>query len=274
MRFRGIREEDDNIAWIDGKWVNDMERAEQLRIYDEYYREVIFPSYGDDPTNWPIEAVERWAAYSRLERVNRCMGDLLEFAIEYFSEARNEGNPGNWDGFDLTKKEDAAEFHREITDMMNRVSNEDTNAKVAVAAPRGHAKSSYLSKAFPIHELLYRRRRYMLLISETPKVAKANLDWIRDQIKYNRKLREDFGELLSERDKANIQDNNEGFIAWERDGESRHQVALLESASFGRAIRGVNSKLMRPYIIVLDILERSRLGVNAFKQQHRCAIRN
>src|SRR5690625_6242733 len=81
-RFRGIRGEDDNIAWIDGKWVNDMERAEQLRIYGEYYREVIFPTYGDDPTNWPIEAVERWAAYSRLERVNRCMGDLLEFAIE------------------------------------------------------------------------------------------------------------------------------------------------------------------------------------------------
>src|SRR5690625_5955748 len=106
------------------------------------------------------------------------MGYLLEFAIEYISEARNEGNLGNWDGFDLTKKEDAAEFHREITDMMNRVSNEDTNAKVAVAAPRGHAKSSYLSKAFPIHELLYRRRRYMLFISENTKIEKANIYYI------------------------------------------------------------------------------------------------
>src|SRR5690625_578925 len=274
MRFRGIREEDDNIAWIDGKWVNDMERAEQLRIYDEYYREVIFPSYGDDPTNWPIEAVERWAAYSRLERVNRCMGDLLEFAIEYFSEARNEGNPGNWDGFDLTKKEDAAEFHREITDMMNRVSNEDTNAKVAVAAPRGHAKSSYLSKAFPIHELLYRRRRYMLLISETPKVAKANLDWIRDQIKFNDKLRADFGGLLSHKDKANIQDNNEGFIAWEAYGETRSQVALLESASVGGAIRGRNWNGMRPDLIVLDDLEDARSGGNASTPEQREQLRD
>lgn len=274
MRFRGIREEDDNIAWIDGKWLNDVERAEQLRIYDEYYREVIFPTYGDDPTNWPIEAVERWVAYSRLERISRCMGDLLEFAIEYFSEARNPGNPGNWDGFDLTKKEDAAEFHREITDMMNRVSNEDTNAKVAVAAPRGHAKSSYLSKAFPIHELLYRRRRYMLLISETPKVAKANLDWIRDQIKYNKKLREDFGELLSEKDKANIQDNNEGFIAWERDGESRRQVALLESASVGGSIRGRNWNGMRPDLIVLDDLEDARSGGNASTPEQRSQLRD
>lgn len=266
--------EDDIIAWIDGRWLNDDERAEQLRIYDEYYNEVIFPAYGDDPSNWPIEAVERWTTYSRLERVHRCMGDLLEFVIEYFSEARNPGNPGNWDGFDLARKEDAAEFHREITDMMNRVSNVDTNAKVAVAAPRGHAKSSYLSKAFPMHELLYRRRRYLLLISETPKVAKANLDWIRDQIKYNRKLREDFGELLSEKDKANIQDNNEGFIAWEKRGESRYQVALLESASVGGAIRGRNWNGMRPDLIVLDDLEDVRPGGNASTPEQRAALRD
>ncbi len=245
-----------------------------MRVYDEYYDKIVFPTYGEDPSGWPIEAIERWETYSRLRRVNRCVGDLLEFVIEYFSEARNEGNPGNWDGFDLTKKSDAAEFHVEITDMMNRVSNEDTNAKVAVAAPRGHAKSSYLSKAFPLHELLYRRRRYMLLISETPKVAKANLDWIRDQIKYNDKLREDFGDLLSQKDKANIQDNNEGFIAWEQDGESRKQVALLESASVGGAIRGRNWDGMRPDLIILDDLEDARPGGNASTPEQREALRD
>lgn len=174
----------------------------------------------------------------------------------------------------MTKKEEAADFHVEITGMMNHVSNEDTNAKVAVAAPRGHAKSSYLSKAFPLHELLYRRRRYMLLISETPKVAKANLDWIRDQIKFNDKLRKDFGELLSKKDKANIQDNNEGFIAWEQDGESRRQVALLESASVGGAIRGRNWNGMRPDLIVLDDLEDARPGGNASTQEQRSALRD
>jgi len=245
-----------------------------LRIYDEYYRDVVFANYGDDPNDWPIEAIERWEIYRRLERVERCKGDLLEFVIEYFSDARNEDNPGNWDGFDLTDKSEAAEFHVEITEMMNRVSNEDTNAKVAVAAPRGHAKSSYLSKAFPLHELLYRRRRYMLLISETPKVAKANLDWVRDQIKYNAKLRADFGELLSQKDKANIQDNNEGFIAWEQDGETRNQVALLESASVGGAIRGRNWNGMRPDLIVLDDLEDARPGGNASTPEQREALRD
>jgi len=114
----------------------------------------------------------------------------------------------------------------------------------------------------------------MLLISETPKVAKANLDWIRDQIKYNEKLREDFGELLSQKDKANIQDNNEGFIAWEKDGESRRQVALLESASVGGAIRGRNWNGMRPDLIILDDLEDARPGGNASTPEQRSALRD
>lgn len=157
---------------------------------------------------------------------------------------------------------------------MNDVSNVNTNDKVAVAAPRGHAKSSYLSKAFPLHELLYRRRRYTLLISETPKVAKGNLDWIRDQIKYNKKLRQDFGELLSPRDQANIQDNNEGFIAWTQDGESKKQIALLESASVGGAIRGRNWNQTRPDLIVLDDLEDARPGGNASTPEQRAALKD
>src|SRR5699024_10422457 len=209
-----------------------------------------------------------------LERVERCKGDMLEFAIEYFSEARNPGNPGNWEGFDLTAKDEAAEFHIEITDIMNDVSNEHINAKIAVAAPRGHAKSSYLSKDFPIHELVYRRRKYILIISETPRVAKGNLDWIRDQIKYNKKLRQDFGELLSPRDKANIQDNNEGFIAWEKDGDYRNQIALLESASVGGAIRGRNWNNTRPDLIILDDLEDARPGGNASTPEQRAALRD
>src|SRR5690625_5023010 len=120
------------------------------------------------------EYYEHRTELERLERINRCEGNLLEFSIEYFSEARNPGNNGNWEGFDITDVSEAADFHVEIADLMNDVSNVNKNDKVAVAAPRGHAKSSYLSKAFPLHELLYRRRRYTLLISETPKVAKRS----------------------------------------------------------------------------------------------------
>ena len=263
------------IAWMDGEWFDDDQRREALRIYDDYFRNFIYPEYGDDPANWPEEAIERFALWSRLERVERCKGDLLEFALEYFSEARNPGNGGNWDGFDIADKSEAAAFHREISDVMNEVSMVRTNDKVAVAAPRSHAKSTYLSKAFPVHEIVYRLRKYIIIISETPTVSRGNMQWIRDQLKYNAKLRADFGPLLSPRDQSNITDNSDEFIAWHPDGNDndvRRQIAFVQSASTGQALRGRNWNGMRPDLIICDDLEDARPGGNASTPEQRAKL--
>ena len=265
------------MAWVDGRWLDRDEREELFELYDEYFFDAIIPTYGDDPANWPIEAVERWPVYQKLERVRRCEGNLLEFAIEYFGEARNPGNPGNWEGFDVASVDEAADFHREITDIMNEVSMRERNAKVAVAAPRSHAKSSYLSKAFPVHEVVYRLRKYIIIISETPKVAQSNMEWIRNQLKYNKKLREDFGPLLSPKDQANIRDNSDGFIAWHPDPDDpdyRVQIALVEAASTGQALRGRNWDGSRPDLIILDDLEDARPGGNASTPEQRQALKD
>lgn len=264
------------MAWIDNRWLDHYEREELFAVYDEYFRE-IFDIYGDDPTNWPPEARDRFPIYSRLERVRRCEGDLLEFSLEYFSEARNPGNDGNWEGFDIADTNQAADFHKEIAEIIDDVSTVHTNDKVAVAAPRSHAKSTYLSKASPIREVVYRLRKYIIIISETPTVSKANMEWIRNQLKYNRKLREDFGPLLSPKDQANIRDNGEGFIAWHPDPDNpevRKQIALVEAASTGQALRGRNWNGTRPDLIILDDLEDARPGGNASTPEQRQALRD
>jgi predicted phage terminase large subunit-like protein len=157
---------------------------------------------------------------------------------------------------------------------MNVVSTEQVNAKIAAAAPRSHAKSTYLSKAFPVHEIVYRKRKYTIIISETPAVSKANMEWIRNQLKYNAKLREDFGPLLSPKDQANITDNSEAFIAWHPDGDSRKQIALVEAASTGQALRGRNWNGTRPDLIVCDDLEDARPGGNASTPEQRSKLRD
>lgn len=199
---------------------------------------------------------------------------MLEFSIEYFSEARNPGNDGNWEGFDVAQIEDAAKFHRELTEIMNVVSTEHINAKVAAAVSRSHGKSTYLSRAFPVSEIAYRKRKYVIIISETPTVAKANMEWIRNQFKFNKKLREDFGPLLSPRDQSNITDNSEEFIAWHPDGESKKQVALVQAASTGQALRGRNWNGTRPDLIICDDLEDSRPGGNASTSEQRQKLRD
>ncbi|WP_370458008.1 phage terminase large subunit [Thalassobacillus sp. CUG 92003] len=263
------------IAWVDQRWLYDEERKEMLALYTELI-ETYEVEYGADPSDWPPEAQENFLVWSKLERVERCKDDQLEFAIEYFSESRNPGNEGNWDGFDIEDKSEAPGFHEEIAGIMNEVSTEKVNAKVAVAAPRSHAKSTYLSKNFPVHQVVYRLRKYIIIISETPNVSKGNMEWIRNQMKFNEKLRADFGPLLSPKDQSNIQDNSESFIAWHLDstGEKRRQLSLVEAASTGQALRGRNWNGSRPSLIVMDDLEDARPGGNASTPEQRAKLKD
>jgi len=185
----------------------------------------------------------------------------------WFGENLNPDNPGNWvprynvpDGIDAYKlTELAPNFHVEICDIMNVVSTDVINEKIAVAAPRSHAKSSFLSKGFPIHEIVYRLRKYIIIISETPSVSTANLEWIKLQLTSNEKLRRDFGPLLNPKQQMNPKDNSSEFIAWEPKGEDgKKLLTLVQAASSGQALRGRNWNGVRPDLIVADDLEDKR----------------
>lgn len=244
---------------------------EYIDVLDEQY-----PSIDAlESAGYLEEYYEKATELERMERIQRCEVDTYEFALEYFSEAWNPDNPGNWEGFDVTSKDNAPEFHLEMTDIIDSVSSDKRNAKVAVAAPRSHAKSTWYTKAFPIHQVVYRLRKYIIIISETPTVATANMEWIRGQLKYNDKLRNDFGELLSPKDQANEKDNSEEFIAWHKDesGRKRH-LTLVQAASTGQALRGRNWNGSRPDLIVCDDLEDARPGGNASTPEQRNKLRD
>lgn len=262
------------MAWVNNQWITANERQELIDVYTEYLDGLDKKHGGTIPPDLLEDYFEKSRELERLNRIQRCDGNLLEFSIEYFSDARNADNDGNWDGFDVKRVNDAPTFHREITDIMNVVSSDTVNAKIAAAAPRSHAKSTYLSKAFPVSEIVYRKRKYIIIISETPSVSKANMEWIRNQLKYNDKLRADFGPLLSPKDQSNITDNSEAFIAWHPERDSRKQIALVEAASTGQALRGRNWNGSRPDLIVCDDLEDARPGGNASTPEQRSKLRD
>jgi predicted phage terminase large subunit-like protein len=202
--------------------------------------------------------------FDRISAIHRGETDLLFFAYYYFGEDANPENSGNWipqfntQDFD-TITDNAPEFHHEICGIMNVVSNSEKNKRVVVAAPRSHAKSSFLSKAFPIHELVYRKRKYIMLISETPSVASANLDWLKIQLTGNEALARDFGRLLSAKQQMNPKDNQSEFIAWEDLGEGKQKLlTLVQAASSGQALRGRNWNGVRPDLIICDDVDSEK----------------
>lgn len=183
---------------------------------------------------------------AQLRRIDRSETDSLYFMYEYFSDARNPGNDGNLIPIP-TRLEDAPVFHMELCNILNVVSNEELNARIGWAAPRGHAKSAYLSNMFPVHQICFNLRKYILIISETSDMSKKFIEWISQQLKYNEKLRNDFGELLSVQKQLNDKDNQEAFRTT--------SGILVESSAIGKRMRGKRNGAHRPDLVICDDLE-------------------
>src|SRR5699024_2075448 len=147
----------------------------------------------------------------RLRRIHRAEHDVLYFGMEYFSEDGNGENPDNLipEGVNVGN---AADFHRQLTDMLDDVTRGNVDRHIAYAVPRQHAKTAWLSNIFLLHQIVFRHKRYIVLFSETTDVAGDFITWGRYQLKLNDKLRRDYGELLHVQPSRNELDNKYEFI--------------------------------------------------------------
>ncbi|MCW6094558.1 phage terminase large subunit [Clostridium sporogenes] len=187
-------------------------------------------------------------AIKREYRVLRGEYDLLYFAYEYFSDTYNSENDNNLIP-NVYGIENAPDFHQELCGILDSL-NEDVRQKICWSVPRGHAKSAYLSNVLPVHQIVYKKRNYILIVSETEGMSRKFIEWVADQLKFNKKLREDFGILLHENKMANEQDNQEGFVTANN--------IRVQSASIGKQLRGARHGAFRPDLVILDDLESSK----------------
>ena len=86
-------------------------------------------------------------------------------------------------------------FHKEVIDTLL---NLDMGDKLAVVAPRGHAKSTLISLIYPLHRILFGEERFILLISESEMQSKYLLQTLGDEIEYNEKLHYFFGNRMGD----------------------------------------------------------------------------
>lgn len=236
------------MAWVGGRWLYQDEREDYLKAIEERLLKLRAVIKAGKQTEHHIDLLEKDVEeYKRVKRIHMCESDMLLFFYEYFSEARNEGNPDNLvptPDYDMDK---APDFHIKLCGILNTVSNINTTARIAWAASRGHAKSAYLSNAFPVHQIVYRKRKMILVISETAGGSAKFIRWCSGQLKYNDKLRADFGELLYTQKSRNEKDSENAFLTTTN--------IKMESTSLGMQIRGFRNGSVRPDLIILDDLE-------------------
>ncbi|MCD2368947.1 phage terminase large subunit [Bacillus sp. BS3(2021)] len=236
------------MAYVNGKWLDREERQERIDLLTERVRKLVALIKAGKATEYHIDTFRKdKAELTKLKRIHRSEVDMLYFFYEYFSEARNPGNPDNLVPTAEVDMNRAPDFHVKLSRILDSVSNKNRTARIAWAASRGHAKSAYLSNAFPVHEIVFRKRKMILIISETNAGSKKFIKWVANQLKYNLKLRDDFGVLLHEQKTRNEKDSEEAFLTT--------TGIKMEATSLGTQIRGFRNGSQRPDLIILDDLE-------------------
>lgn len=235
------------MAFVNGEWLEYSRRESYIAELKEEKELLTELLRRDDVFESDVSRLEEVLdEIDRAERIHRGEYDVLYFGMTYFSE---DGNPDNADNLvpTGTNVDNAADFHKELTEMLDNVSEEQVNRHIAYACPRSHAKTSWLSNIFILHQVVYRKKRYIVLFSETTDVAGDFISWGRYQLKLNSKLRDDFGELLEVKPSKNELDNKYEYIT-----SSRIKV---EAKGLGTQTRGLRHGSTRPDLFVLDDLE-------------------
>ena len=160
---------------------------------------------------------------------DKCATDFKLFCEYYLKDSF----PSPWSPFHdwLIKK---------LEDVTLKYDKEES--RNVIAAPRGHAKSTLCSFAYPLWCICYNYRKFIVIISATGAVAKEFLLNIRTELEFNENIRDDFGDLKDD----GLWNNSEVF--------TKNKV-FLTSKGAGTQIRGLNFNHTRPDLVIVDDLE-------------------
>jgi len=130
---------------------------------------------------------------------------------------------------------------------------------VAIAAPRGHAKSTAGTLAYGLAELLFRSSRFALIVSDTEAQATMFVGSIKQELQENKSLIDLFG----------LKKNEKGEVQFIKDTESDIIVQFIDGHTFRligkgaeQKLRGLNWNGTRPDLILIDDLENDELVMN------------
>ena len=158
----------------------------------------------------------------------------------------------------LSKRFDQASpsppFHRELWELAC-----SDHPNVAIAAPRGHAKSTAGTLAYGLAELLFRNSRFCLIVSDTEAQASMFLGAMKAELTENTDLIELFG----------LKKNEKNEVVLVKDTETDIIVAFEDGHLFRVIAKGAEQKLRglqwngtRPDLILIDDLENDELVMN------------
>ena len=142
---------------------------------------------------------------------------------------------------------DNAEFHREIWQYVC-----SPDSKVAIAAPRNHAKSTVVTHAYTLASVLFREQTYVIIVSDTVGQSVQFLGDIKKELVENEDLRNLFGV------REFLKDTEDDLICSMDDGH----LFRIQAKGSEQKLRGLKWKNRRPGLIVGDDMENDEIVMN------------
>ena len=188
-------------------------------------------------------------AEKRAERRALAESNIFWFARYYFPLFFNNATP---------------DFHWELADMARRMEMpraERGSMGFVVAAPRGHAKSTILTFLVVLYWIALRKKRFIVIVSDTATMAETFANDVRKQLEENTRLREDFGDLCGDTVVGRpLKWTSGDFTAAHKDQRGRPVFTTRVLArSTGAQFRGLRSGAYRPDAVMCDDLENDEL---------------
>lgn len=146
-----------------------------------------------------------------------------------------------------------ADFHREWWDLCC-----SSDKFVAIAAPRGHSKSTTITISYTLAEVLFRQRRYVLIVADTEAQAALFLGTIKQILYDSAQIHQLFGMEMGPKGVEFVKDTETDII-----------VKFADQTSFRIVAKGAEQKLrgmlwngQRPDLIIIDDLLNEELVAN------------
>ena len=188
------------------EWIRELDDGPDRELIDhEEYQKQLFRDYvlrKNDNMEKREELFGRFCSGEMLTGEKGLRKELAAFDLGYFGRA--------YLSHYFTRP--SPEFHEELDEIWETSVMKSKNpmkcakeisrmkgSRNAIAAPRGHAKSTNLTFKDDLHAALYGYKHYILILSDSSDQAEGFLDEIKTELEENADIIEDFGALKSDK---------------------------------------------------------------------------
>ena len=134
-------------------------------------------------------------------------------------------------------------LHEWLDAELPRMADAPEGVRLAIAAPRGEAKSTFVSLFFVLWAVLTGRKHYILIIADALEQAASLLGAVKDELEFNEALKQDFPGAAGKGHVWNV-----GTVVTPGN-------VKIQALGAGKRMRGLRHGPHRPDLIVLDDLE-------------------